>query len=56
VLALLLAMLIIALISSTREGRAVAREWIKPLERRLLIPAVVLWVLLLWPALEQLAS
>lgn len=43
------AVLLICLLSSTREGRAKAAERLRPLERALIIPAAALW---LWIAFE----
>jgi hypothetical protein len=51
---MLLAMgVFLALITSTSEGRAEARQRLKPIGRLLLIPTLLLWAALLWPFIRR---
>lgn len=46
-LMVLFAVLMICLCTSTKQGRAAAREYLKPLERKALIATVIIWCLVI---------
>lgn len=52
VLAVPFALLIVAILSSDREGRAAARAWLKPRARWLWIPTLVIFLAILWPPIR----